>query len=187
MLSTLIKNTKSIAEVPQFDVTLWEKHWSRLKKYCFNDKDEEFIKKEYGYRIDCIELMKKENYIPDAYIIIDCSHDYDHEFINLPFFKRLDELPYGENQNNLKIRLDGKNQGHSFLPYNESLKTVNQINRPSYEEIKSLKEESEELKKELEKEKLKNQELETFKNDVLNSKSWRYTNSLRNASRKIKK
>ena len=173
MLSILIKNTKSIAEVPQFDVTLWGKHWPLLKKHCFNDKDEEYIKKEYGYRIDCIEMMKKENYIPDAYIIIDCSYDYDYEHINLPFFKRLDELPYEKSQNNIKMRLDGKNKGHIFLPYGESLKVVNKTNRPSYEEIKDMERELEELR--------------TFKKDVLNSNSWKYTNSLRKISGKIKK
>ena len=129
MLSIILKDTKSIAEIPQFDVTKWGYHWPVLKKHCFNGKTEEYIKNKFGYRIDCIEMMKKENYIPDAFIIIDCSHDYDYNNVYLPFFNRLNELPYGNGKNNIKLRVDGKNKGHMYLDYSGSVKLVNQIIR----------------------------------------------------------
>ena len=131
MLSILIKNTKSIAEIPQFDVSLWHFTWPHLKRFCFNNLDETTILEKYGYRLDIIRMMEKEDYIPNSYIIVDCSHEYDFKNINMPFFKRLDELPYGNEKFNLKFRFDGKNQGHAPLSYEKSfglIKNVQSIN-----------------------------------------------------------
>lgn len=127
MLSILIKNTKSIAEIPQFDVSLWHFTWPHLKRFCFNNLDENIILEKYGYRLDIIKMMEKEDYIPNSYIIIDCSHEYDFKNINMPFFKRLDELPYGNEKFNLKFRFDGKNQGHAPLSYEKSFELIKNV------------------------------------------------------------
>lgn len=127
MLATMIKNSVAIAEIPQLDVTNWTKHWGRLKTNLFDDLADDYIKQRFGYKLDVIELMKIENYIPNAYLLLDCSHDYDFKNIYLPFFNRLNELPYDERKNNLKIKITGKNKGHAFLPYNELVILINKV------------------------------------------------------------
>ncbi len=127
MLATMIKNSIAIAEMPQLDLTNWSKHWDKLKKNLFEDLPDDYIKKRFDYKIDVIELMKIENYIPNAYLILDCSYDYDFERIYLPFFKRLNELPFENSKNNLKIRIDGKNKGHYALSQRELLKLIENI------------------------------------------------------------
>lgn len=124
MLATLIKNSVAIAEVPQFDITNWGMHWEKLRIYLFDGLPTDYIKIHYKYKIDVIELMKIEQYIPDVYLILDCSHDYDFENVYLPFFKRLNELPFKDSENHIKIRIDGKNKGHSALPPEELLKII---------------------------------------------------------------
>lgn len=127
MLATMIKNSVAIAEIPQLDVTNWTKHWSLLRENLFDNLDDDYIKQRFGYKLDVITLMKIENYIPNAYLLFDCSHDYDLKNIYLPFFNRLNELPYDEKRNNIKIKITGKNKGHAFLPYNELVILINNI------------------------------------------------------------
>ena len=127
MLATMIKSSVAIAEIPQLDVTNWTKHWSLLRENLFDNLPDESIKQRFGYKLDVIDLMKIENYIPNAYLLFDCSYDYDFENIYLPFFNRLNELPYDERKNNLKIKITGKNKGHAFLPYNELVILINKI------------------------------------------------------------
>ena len=127
MLATMIKNSVAIAEIPQLDVTNWTKHWSLLRENLFDNLPDDTIKQRFGYKLDVINLMKIENYIPNAYLLLDCSYDYDFRNIYLPFFNRLNELPYDERKNNLKIKITGKNKGHAFLPYNELVVLINKI------------------------------------------------------------
>lgn len=127
MLATMIKNSVAVAEIPQLDVTNWSKHWPRLRENLFDDLSDGYIKERFGYKLDVLTLMKIENYIPNAYLLLDCSHDYDFKNIYLPFFSRLNELPYDERKNNLKIKITGKNKGHAFLPYNELVTLINKI------------------------------------------------------------
>ena len=128
VLSILIKDSVAIAEVPQFDVSLFTKsHWDNLRKYCFLGLDEYDIRKKYGEKIDIIELIKTENYIPNAYLILDSSSSFELNSSILPFFNRLLELPYSNYQNNIKIRLDGKNKGHSAQIQEDLLDTIEKI------------------------------------------------------------
>ena len=127
-LSIFLKNTVAIAEVPQFDVSLFtKKHWGNLKKYCFLDLDENDINEKYKEKIDIIELIKKENYIPNAYLILDSSSSFELKSSILPFFNRLQELPYSDYQNHIKIRLDGKNKGHAAQPQDDLIETIEKI------------------------------------------------------------
>lgn len=201
MLSILMKDTLSIAEIPQFDITKWGYHWNELKKHCFNDMPEEEIKEKYGYKIDVIELIKQEQYIPNAHLILDCSSVYDFQNIYLPFFSRLNELPFSEEKNRIRVRIDGKNAGHSILKYEEVINLIDNvisINENSYNEnrdkkiedlensLKSKENEIENLKTSLNKKNTIIEEkseaitdLQRFKNEVLNSNSWKYTGFLR--------
>ncbi len=127
MLGTKLKNTVVIADSPQFDVTLWGYHWYLLKKYLFDDMDMKTIREKYNYKLDVIEYMKLENYIPNAYILMDCSTPYDFENIFTPFFNRLNELPYQGNSNSLKINAFGKMRGHKTLNKKELMKLIKDV------------------------------------------------------------
>ena len=127
MLATMVKDSVAIAEIPQLDVMNWSKHWKFLRENLFDNLSDEYIRERFGYKLDVINLMKIEKYIPNAYLLLDCSHDYDFKNIYLPFFNRLNELPFDEKKHNLKIKITGKNKGHAFLPYHELVVLVNQV------------------------------------------------------------
>lgn len=127
-LAILIKNSFCIVEIPQFDLTKWF-YWPTLHKYIFNNLPMEIINKNYLHRINIMELIKYENYIPNAYLILDCSSEQDFEGQYKTFFCRLNELPYEENRNinKIKIRIDGKNRGHYQIPYNDVRNSINKV------------------------------------------------------------
>lgn len=212
LLSTMIKNSISIAEIPQLDISnYWRGHWERIIKYCFHGLNEEEIKREYGDRIDVIEKFKKESYVPKSLLILDCSDSYDLNEHYIPFFTRLMELPYSDAENNIRIRIDGKNQGHVPSNFEDTSTTIsNMINlyfnnsktylRTIYELNHELNqkneeyntnmikkdEEIEELRKKLHLQEEEISKLKIFRENVLNSNTWKYTESLRNISKKLK-
>ena len=128
MLSTLIKDSIGISEIPQLNLKDYSDfHWNLLKKHIFLNMGDEEIFEKYGHRVDVITLFNKTNYIPKCYLILDCSVERDLKYNYIPFFNRLNELPYNEFQNNLKIRIDGKNKGHFPSDYMSTLKTILKI------------------------------------------------------------
>ena len=128
MLSTLIKDSIGISEIPQLNLKDYSDfHWNLLKKHIFLNMGDEEIFEKYGHRVDVITLFNKTNYIPKCYLILDCSVEGDLSYNYLPFFSRLNELPYNEFQNNLKIRIDGKNKGHCGSDYLTTRETIKKI------------------------------------------------------------
>lgn len=137
MLSVLVKNSSSICDIPQTDI--FEKYESSknlpfyiYKKSILNSiiKSEEIneLYENYGYRISFIELMKKEKYIPNAYLCLDCSENIDFETQYIPFFKKLNQLPFkNESTNNIHIRIDGKNTGHGNMSKEKLMKTIDNV------------------------------------------------------------
>ena len=127
-LSILVKNSVSVVEIPQFDLCKWV-YWPTLKKELFNDSDTEKIKKKYSYKLNIFDLMLKEKYIPNTYMVLDCSVERDFQIQYKDFLMKLNELPYKENNNinKIKIRIDGKNIGHEQLNYNELYKTLEKV------------------------------------------------------------
>ena len=127
-LSILVKNSISVAEMPQFDLTKWS-YWKTLKENLFEGLSDEEIKENYSYKINIMDLIKKEKYIPESYLVLDCSAEDDFEYQYKPFFDRFDELPYEENNdvNKIRIRIDGKNRGHSQLNYTNVFKLLDDI------------------------------------------------------------
>lgn len=114
-LSILIKNSTAIAEIPQLDLCEWH-YWHTLK-LLFGNLDISEIKKKFNYKLNIMELITKEKYIPNAYLILDCSSQRDFETQYKNFFNNLNKLPFTENNNvnKIKIRIDGKNKGHRQL------------------------------------------------------------------------
>lgn len=128
LLSTLLKESIGIAEIPQLNLRDYGyQHWNLLKKNIFPDMTNEEILDKYGYRVDAITLFNKMNYIPKLYLILDCSVERDFEYNYVPFFNRLNKLPYNDMQNNIKIRIDGKNKGHWAQDYLSTLNTLKKI------------------------------------------------------------
>ena len=97
-LSILVKNSVSVVEIPQFDLCKWV-YWPTLKKELFNDSDTEKIKKKYSYKLNIFDLMLKEKYIPNTYMVLDCSVERDFQIQYKDFLMKLNELPYKENNN----------------------------------------------------------------------------------------
>lgn len=134
VLSTLIKDSTAIADIPQTilynepEKELWRWHWKELVKYCFNNLPEQYIINNFKHRLNILELIKKENYIPDAYLLCDCSVEKDFERYYVPFFNSLDELPFENNSNRIKLVIMGNNNGHLRLDKDENINLVNIVN-----------------------------------------------------------
>lgn len=110
-LATMMKDSTALAEIPQFELSRWI-YWDRLKKYVFNDGDDDEIIERYGYRIDVLEMMKKEKYVPKLVLLLDFSSKTDVKLQYLDFFEKLSEFPFTGQENKIKIVIEGKNIGH---------------------------------------------------------------------------
>lgn len=126
MLSIMVKDSVCLAEVPQFDITSWGSFWRPLKNASFDMDDKEFIEK-YGNRVSVMKLIQQKEYIPNAYILMDCSAEYDFTRQYLPFFKRLNNFKYDIKGNSMKLIIFGKNMGHSALPKDVVLSMIRYV------------------------------------------------------------
>lgn len=133
VLSTYIKGTLCLADIPQIYVNRYKTKlkqldgWRDLKEQCDNElTDEEFLDK-YKYRLDVVEIIKKEEYVPNAYLVLDCSVDLDFNTQYMPFFKALNELPFTETSNNIKLIISGRQKGHVPLEKNETIELINDL------------------------------------------------------------
>ena len=126
MLSIMVKDSVCLAEVPQFDITSWGSFWRPLKNASFDMDDKEFVEK-YGNRVSVMKLIQQKEYIPNAYILMDCSAEYDFTRQYLPFFKRLNNFKYDIKGNSMKLIIFGKNRGHSALPKDVVLSMIRYV------------------------------------------------------------
>ena len=128
LLSTLIKDSVSIAKIPQLDITKYEnsRHWINIKKYCFDNQDDETIIYKYKHRLKVIELIKKENYIPNAFIILDAT-ETNFETQGLSFIQELYNLNFNMDTNNVKFYIHDQNNEHANLDYEDALPIIKNI------------------------------------------------------------
>ncbi|AWX32567.1 hypothetical protein [Methanosphaera sp. BMS] len=126
MLSIMVKDSVCLAEVPQFDITSWGSFWRPLKNASFDMDDKEFVEK-YGNRVSVMKLIQQKEYIPNAYVMMDCSAEYDFTRQYLPFFKRLNNFKYDIKGNSMKLIIFGKNMGHSALPKDVVLSMIRYV------------------------------------------------------------
>lgn len=138
MLATLVKDSVAIAEIPQIDTLLWgpERHWKVIKKHCFDDDDDDKVLAEFGYRFKVIELIKKERYIPNAFIIFGFGDYGGIKSQVAPFLGQLCQMPFYAGANTIKCCFHGKTSGHNVLQPKEFFKIYNDImlllnNRPA--------------------------------------------------------
>lgn len=160
MLSTLVKGSCSVCDVPILYLnSLWPNYWEQFKKCIFKGMDDEEIISKFGYRLNVIELMKREKYIPKSILVLDCSVDRDFELQYTPFFKDLQKIPFTGNNDNIKIMVNGKFKGHGPLGMYETLHLV---------KISKFIFNSEDYKFTSDKEYNELLELRKFKKDILN-------------------
>lgn len=94
-LATMIRNSSAIAENPQIDARKWMKNFYVKNGMLSKLYEDKTLAKFKPYTYSIIEMIKKENYIPNLTIIHDISQtdiqQYLSEFINnlhrLPFKK----------------------------------------------------------------------------------------------------
>lgn len=77
---------------------------------------EEFILK-YKPRLSFIEMMKQENYVPNAYLRLDCSVNLDFYTQYVQFFMELFQSAFPSDGNRIKLLIDWRNKGH--VPLNK--------------------------------------------------------------------
>lgn len=101
-LATMVRDSTAISDIPQLE---FQNHvsYNKIKPYCFPGLSDDEIWNRFKHRFDVIELMKKEDYIPKAFLIFDCSdRDINTQYID--FIKGINNLPDISNKQN-KIRI----------------------------------------------------------------------------------
>ena len=120
-LSILTKNSTSLVEKPQLDVSKLD-YWPIIKQELFGDISTSKIKNEFIHRINTIDLMIKESYIPNLYLILDQKDEISLKN-QLDLFNRINELPFDEFESN-KIKVYVRSNFKDV----EELKFVNLFN-----------------------------------------------------------
>lgn len=133
VLSTFIKGTMCLVDIPQIYVNRYKSKveqldgWRDIKEQCFGDiTDEEFLEQN-KYRLNFVEISKKENYVPNAYLVLDCSVDLDFKTQYSPFFKEINQLPFAESSNWLKLIITGHGKGHVPITQHETINLIDKI------------------------------------------------------------
>lgn len=117
LLATLVKDSTALADVPQLTFEN-AKYWQRVKKILFPNYSDEYIHENFKHRLNVLDLIKKEKYVPNAIIIFDAGQvDINEHYV--PFFKELNKLNY-LNKNYIKIVINPIDE-HKFLDMPSSL------------------------------------------------------------------
>lgn len=134
MLSTFFKESKCIADIPQLNLNNYTpfslsklKSNKTIKEFLFNISNNDEIKEIYKYRLNVVELMKKENYIPP--IIINETLSYHDNIQIKSFFDDLKNLKLYEtleSGNLIRINILQCSK-HSPLIYEDFIKQLNEI------------------------------------------------------------
>ena len=201
VLSILIKNTIALADVPQFDITKWGSHWKPIKNASFDMDVETFIEK-YNERLNIMTLIKREKYVPNAYILMDCSVDTDFSRQYMFFFKELNDFEYHEDGNTMKLCIYGKNIKHAPTSQKKTLAIMDNIRQIEYnkrninhsiqspQELltknKTYEQKINSLKRNHEKDFLKISKLEKYLNEF-KSKESNYSNIIKEKEETIRK
>ena len=195
-LATLVKHSKALADVPQLTFEN-AKYYQHIKPIIFPNLSDDEIHEKFNHRLNVLELIKKEKYIPNAILIFDIGElDIAEHYVH--FFNQLNKLNYCENTNRIKIIINPINE-HKFLSMNESLEIIQQAcdnnllcfsdevyNSKLYYSMKEyetkitlMEQEIENLKKDQTQKDAKIQELKHKYNIISNSKIWKTTKPLR--------
>lgn len=168
-LATMVHGSTALADIPQLE---FQNHvsYKRVKPYCFKGLSDEEIWNRFKHRFDVVEMMKKEDYIPKAVIVFNCSdRDINTQYID--FIKKINEFPnITHKKNKIKIVFNYIDS-HTQLGDKETQLLTNGITSKNvlnyYDEI-----DQSELY-------LDNKRLNDELSSLYNSKSWKITKPLR--------
>ncbi|OED29884.1 hypothetical protein [Methanosphaera sp. WGK6] len=121
-LAILTQESIAIVEMPKTKV--FDRQKESLITNIFQNKSLNEINNKFGHRINIFELIKKEEYIPNTYIITNLNKKY------ITLFKKLGKLPFIKNQKNkIHIRLDNENTTQKPLESYELRNLIHNINK----------------------------------------------------------
>ena len=178
-LGTLIKNSKILVNNAQFILMNYnENHVERLfkvlRKSFTNMSDEEIID-TINYRLNVLELFKRESYIPKIEYYINSESKSDIYNQCIPFLDGLSDLDFSDKDINIHFYKYIYDLPHNPLPEDKIIPIIKSVMNG---EFKS--DDYERLKNELNEEK-------SIKNELLSSSSWKLTSPLRKIKHLIKK
>ena len=205
-LGTLIKGSKVLVNNTQFNVLHYKKiHVDPLFEFLqkdFPDLSRSQIEDHLKYRLDVIELFKRENYVPNITYYVNTASDIDIYDHCIPFIEELKELPQFNNYLTIYFYKEVKEKTHFPMETNATVKFIMEyVKQYLYNEEESfdnnlennLIKSTERITKENDSHKLKisslekeneellskNNSLEKTNDEMLNSKSWKLTKPLR--------
>lgn len=123
-LATMFRESTAIADIPQF---FFQNHvrFDHVTKYAFPGLSKEYIMEHYKYRFDFLDMIVKEDYIPKAIIVIDCSdRDINTQYID--FVKGINKLPNITNKKNHMKIVFNYISSHAPLDIEKSYYLVNE-------------------------------------------------------------
>lgn len=128
LLSIYFKNSTSLSDNPKiygYDIESNNIELNELKstkKHCFSNMSNEVFIEKYNKRLNIIEAIKQENYVPNAYLILNYAN-YNPQY--LQFFKDLTHLKDPHmNKITTKIQWD---TDKSVLDKEETINLINNI------------------------------------------------------------
>lgn len=132
LLSIFIKNSMALVDVPQFYIYNYKSKdkaldvWLDVKNNSFDMSIEEFIMK-YKPRLNFIEMMKIKNYVPNAYLRLDCSVNLDFYTQYIQFFMDLFQSSFSSDGNRIKLLIDWRNRGHVPLNKEDTIDLIDSV------------------------------------------------------------
>lgn len=195
VLGTLLKNSKVLVNNPQLFVLnlLDKRHMNRIfDDICplFEGRTKDEITEEISYRLDVIELFKKEKYAPYITYYLNVESEGDYLKQALPFFEKVYSLKEFNGLNVIFYR-EIKEVPHEPMPNDETIGIIrkycknylyNSPQKDGVRESSGLLNEGkyiDDLKNELDKANEENEMLKNQYREIKSSKSWKLTSPLR--------
>lgn len=127
-LATLLKNSKCFINNSQFSVfNYYKKHIDNLFKILkkeFQGLNESQISDIISYRLDMIELFKREKYMPDITYYVNVCSEEDIDDHCMPFVNDVLKLPYFKNNLTVCFYHEDKDKPHHALETEKTLKIL---------------------------------------------------------------
>lgn len=128
-LGTLIQDTKVLVNNTQFNVLNYHS-WAIKKlfdvlKNSFVGMSDDEIMNSISYRLNCIDLFKKEKYVPSITYYVNANSEIDLNDHCMPFLNELLENHYFKNDFNIHFYHD--NNGHNPLDNDKSIELIREF------------------------------------------------------------
>lgn len=139
-LGTLIKGSKVLINNSQFKImNYYATHINnlfRVLKKDFPDLSQEEIMDIVDYRINAVDLFKRENYIPDITYYVNTASAPDLERHCIPFINDIKELDCFDDQLTVHFYKEVKDKPHGPLPNDKSIEIIRSFAKDNlYNEI----------------------------------------------------